>query len=502
MSDTVCRAHDSRRGNEWASQPYRQLARLIHPRSQPRIGRAAASPLTPAVLYCLDGSGSDRQVRSGRAGDGRRAGAPAIPIALAVAAFVALTAAALTTSCSSGSDESSPPAGAPAPSASATTLGAAAPLRPSDAVNTAASFLAALARGRYQEMWAFLADAPRRQWGDFDALASFLQRKFGGRELGIQVGEAEPPAPWRDPDTGATYDGAVTVPYTLRAEGHEVEEFALAPLILVQEAGQWRVAGLGPAGRRAPAFAPPPTNEATLTVPILVYHHVAPEWPADFEGRTITVLSSDFEAELAYMREAGYTSITLAELANALFYGLPLPDKPVIMTFDDGYEDNFVHAFPLLQKYGFVGSFAVVTGFLDHAGYMTWDEVRQMADAGMEFASHSANHVDLGAAAPDQAAAELRDSRKAIQEKVGRPAQALVYPYGEPFAHGSVEAQDRVTELLRQEGYVLGVTNPLPNTWPEVKQDAAAPYRLKRVMVSGGMGLIRFAARLEGREPQ
>lgn len=441
-------------------------------------------------------------MRSGRAGDGRRAGAPAVPIALVVVAFVVLPAAALLTSCSSGSDEPGPLAGTSAPSASATTVGATTTPRSGDAAKTATSFLTALAKGRYEEMWTLLADAPRRQWGGSDAFASFLQRKFGGRELAIQVGEAGPPAPWRDPDTGSTYDGAVAVPYTLRADGREVEEFALAPLFLVQEAGQWLVAGLGPAGRRAPAFAPPPTNRGTLTVPILVYHHVAPEWPADFEGRTITVLSSDFEAELAYMKGAGYTSITLAELANAMFYGLPLPDKPVIMTFDDGYEDNFAHAFPLLQEYGFVGSFAVVTGFLGHPGYMTWDEVRQMADAGMEFVSHSANHVDLGAAAPDQAAAEVRDSRRTIQEKVSRPAQALVYPYGEPFAHGSAEAQDRVAELLRQEGYVLGVTNPLPNTWPEVKQDASAPYRLKRVMVSGGMGLIRFAARLEGREPQ
>lgn len=404
----------------------------------------------------------------------------------------------LTAACSSGS----PPAGAPAPTAGATTMGATVAPSPGDAAKTAASFLTALAKGRYEEMWALLADAARRQWGGSEVLASFLRRKFGGRQLGIQVGEPRPPAPWRDPDSGSTYDGAVAVPYTLRADGREVAEFALAPVFLVEEAGQWRVAGLGPAGRGAPAFAPPPTGRGALTVPILVYHHVAPEWPADYEGRTITVLSSDFEAELAYMKDAGYTSMTLAELANAMFYGLPLPDKPVIMTFDDGYEDNFAHAFPLLQRYGFVGSFAVVTGFLDHPGYMSWEEVRQMADAGMEFVSHSANHVDLGAAAPDQGAAEVRDSRRTIQEKVGRPVQAIVYPYGEPFAHGSAEAQDRVVELLRQEGYVLGVTNPLPNTWPEVKQDASAPYGLKRVMVSGGMGLIRFAARLEGREPQ
>jgi peptidoglycan/xylan/chitin deacetylase (PgdA/CDA1 family) len=133
---------------------------------------------------------------------------------------------------------------------------------------------------------------------------------------------------------------------------------------------------------------------------------------------------------------------------------------------------------------------------------MSWDELRQMTQAGMEVVSHSANHTDLGAATAEAATAEVRESRKAIQEKISQPVQALVYPYGEPFAHGSAEAQARVVEILRQEGYVVGVTNPLPNTWPQIKQDAAAPYQLKRVMVSGGMGLTRFAARLEGREPQ
>jgi len=370
------------------------------------------------------------------------------------------------------------------------------------AAQAAQLFLSDLAKGRYDDLWGLLTAAQRRAWGSPESFSAFLARKFGGRKLGIEVGEPAAVAPWHDPDTGVDYGSAVSVPYKLRADGSDVPEFSLAPVVVVQEEGKWRVAGPGPAGRRAPSFAPAPAAQGSLDVPILVYHHVAPEWPADFEGRTITVLSADFERELAYMQSAGYHTVTLAELANAMFYGLPLPDKPVALTFDDGYEDNFLHAFPLLQKYGFVGSFAVVTSFLDHPGYMSWDELRQMTQAGMEVVSHSANHTDLGAATAEVATAEVRESRKAIQEKISQPVQALVYPYGEPFAHGSAEAQARVVEILRQEGYVVGVTNPLPNTWPQIKQDAAAPYQLKRVMVSGGMGLTRFAARLEGREPQ
>lgn len=423
---------------------------------------------------------------------------------LGAAGLAALVLMVLTVACSSGGETGGTGATGPvsgtataaSPQATSTAR------RDKGAKEAVQRYLSALAKGRYGDAWGLLAAAPRAAWGSPDVFVAFLTRKFGGRRLGIEMGEPVAPAPWRDPDTGAEYGGAVSVPYRLRADGRDVPEFSLAPVVVAQEEGEWRVVGLGPAARRAPSFAPAPSVQGSFNVPILVYHHVAPEWPADFEGRTITVLSADFERELAYMQGAGYRSITLAELANALFYGLPLPEKPVVLSFDDGYEDNFLYAFPLLQKYGFIGSFAVVTSFLGQPGYMSWDEVRQMTEAGMEFVSHSVGHVDLGAATLEVAAAEVRDSRKAIEEKTGRPVQALVYPYGEPFAHGSADAQERVVGLLRQEGYVLGVTNPLPNTRPEIRQDAALPYQLKRVMVSGGMGITRFAARLEGREPQ
>lgn len=441
-------------------------------------------------------------MRPGQArGHGRGRRPPLVQ--LVTVAFLTLVAAAASAACSSDDAAPAPGETGAAPTATTASAQSTPEARPDKAAAQAGQrFLSAFARGRYGELWGLLAAAPRKAWGSPETLSAFLSRKFGGRKLGIELGEPSAPAPWRDPDTGVEYGSAFSVPYKLRADGRDVPEFSLVPVVVAEEEGEWRVAGLGPAGRRAPSFAPAPAAQGSLDVPILVYHHVAPEWPADFEGRTITVLSADFEGELAYMQGAGYRSITLAELANAMFYGLPLPEKPVILTFDDGYEDNFLYAFPLLQKYGFVGSFAVVTSFLDHPGYMSWDEVRQMTQAGMEFVSHSANHVDLGAATAEAAAAEVRESRKAIQEKASQPVQALVYPYGEPFAHGSGEAQARVVEILRQEGYAVGVTNPLPNTWPEIKQDAAAPYQLNRVMVSGGMGLTRFAARLEGREPQ
>jgi peptidoglycan/xylan/chitin deacetylase (PgdA/CDA1 family) len=427
-----------------------------------------------------------------------------LPVALVASLAVAVTVIA---TCSSDGTGGGPRGGkTPGPAPATSEPGATA--TPADgADNDAAAeagerFLAAVAGGEYGDAWELLADAPRASWGGAEAFGAFLERKFGGHKLGVTIGEATPVSGWRDPDTGASFQEAVALPYELRADGKDVPEFSLARVVVAQEDGEWRVAGPGPAGRRAPVLTPPPAAEGTLEVPILVYHHVAPEPPQDWQERTITVTSAEFEEQLAHLRDSGYRSVALAELANALFYGLPVPELPVLLMFDDGYEDNYLHALPLLREYGFSGSFAIVTGFAGSPGYMDSDQWRAMRDAGMEIVSHSVTHPDLGTLGAEGLAREMAQSRADLEGQTGVPVQALVYPYGEPFAYGSEEAQHRVTAALREAGYAVGVTNPLPGSWPVITQDAALPYELKRVMVPGGMAISRFALRLAGDDVQ
>jgi len=368
------------------------------------------------------------------------------------------------------------------------------------AVETGRKFLALLAAGQYDQMWEMLAAASRDRWGEESAFEGFLGRKFGGAELSFSAGEVAAQISWWNVETGALYEEAMTVALRLKIDEAEAQEFSLTPLVLVKEDGRWRVAGEGPAGRRAPPLPLPPASLGTLAVPILAYHHVRQEWPEDYQERTMTVTSAAFAQELAYLQDSGYHTVTLSELANALFYGLPLPEKAVVLTFDDGYEDAFTEAFPLLQQYGFIGTFALPTGLIGGQGYLTWEQSKAMSEAGMEFVSHSVNHIDLGGVPAEEAAVEVRDSKAILEARLGQPMQVLVYPYGEPFAHGSPEQQRAVVELLRQEGYMLAVTNPLPGEWPNITQRGDLPYELRRVVVSGGMSLSRFAARLEGND--
>ncbi len=240
-----------------------------------------------------------------------------------------------------------------------------------------------------------------------------------------------------------------------------------------------------------------PPSMTPVDLPILMYHHVAPSAPSGRLQFNLTVTTADFCRQLDYLKASGYTAITLSDLFAALYRGVPLPQRPVVLTFDDGYADAFTDALPLLQRYGFRGAFAIVTGFVGGSGYLTWDQIKAMDTAGMEFAAHTVTHIDLNTAADDTARQELSDSRRALEERLGKPPQFFVYPSGEPFRSGPPERQQAVIALLREAGYA-GALLAGP---PSLTQDPQRPYELNRVRVYGGETLAEFAISVGGPAP-
>jgi len=234
-----------------------------------------------------------------------------------------------------------------------------------------------------------------------------------------------------------------------------------------------------------------------VKVPILMYHHVAPTAPSDQMQFNLTVTTADFCQQLDYLKSSGYATLTLANLFDILYRGAPLPGKPIILTFDDGYADAFTDAFPLLQAYRFKGTFAVVTGFVEKPGYLTWDQIRTMAAAGMEFAAHTVTHIDLNTSSDDTVKQQLKASKQSLEERLGKPVDFFVYPSGEPFRSGSKGRQQAVIVLLREAGYVGALlAGPYSLT-----QDPQHPFELNRVRVSGGESLAGFAASIGGPAP-
>lgn len=181
-----------------------------------------------------------------------------------------------------------------------------------------------------------------------------------------------------------------------------------------------------------PFITPPPRGEA-VNVPILMYHHLDALDSNAGEGlRTWTVSPSEFAKQLDYIQLNGFHTISFGQLVDFFQAGLPLPEHPIILTFDDGWMEQYTVAFPELKKRGMIGTFFAPTSYLDAGGksLFDWDQARQMSQAGMEFGSHTVKHVDLSTVSMDEVRRQLRFSKETMQEELGKPIVALSYPFG------------------------------------------------------------------------
>ncbi len=170
-----------------------------------------------------------------------------------------------------------------------------------------------------------------------------------------------------------------------------------------------------------------------IRVPILMYHYVsAPPEDADPYRIDLSIHPETFRAHMEYLFFEGYTPISLYDLDQSLLDGTPLPAKPVILTFDDGYVDHYTHVFPALRQYGFTGTFFVITGTADAGSsqYLTWEQIREMADAGMDMESHTKSHVDLRGRPYDMLVYELLGSVESLAAYSGKSPAMFCYPVG------------------------------------------------------------------------
>jgi peptidoglycan/xylan/chitin deacetylase (PgdA/CDA1 family)/glycosyltransferase involved in cell wall biosynthesis len=197
-------------------------------------------------------------------------------------------------------------------------------------------------------------------------------------------------------------------------------------------------------------------------IPVVMYHRIVDAPPAG-SGHGIWVTRESFAAQLASLARRGCSTITFRDYAAYLDGARPLPRRPIVLTFDDGYADNHANAFPLLRKHGMTGvifliaDLNVTTNLWDAAGgepqvpLLGSDQIREMGDYGIEFGSHTSSHARLTGLAPDALAAELEGSRRALEERFGRPVLSLCYPYG------AVNAA--VKEATERAGYRFGIAS-------------------------------------------
>jgi peptidoglycan/xylan/chitin deacetylase (PgdA/CDA1 family) len=223
-----------------------------------------------------------------------------------------------------------------------------------------------------------------------------------------------------------------------------------------------------------------------------MYHSVATA-PND-ATRVLSVAPEAFAEQLALIGDLGMTPVNTADLAAAWRSGRSLPKRPILITFDDGYEGVHRHALPVLAKHGFAATLFVSTGWLRGAydtgggldAMLDWDQVRQLADAGVEIGGHSHTHPQLDQLDDEALWSELTRCREIVAGELGAVPLSFAYPYG--------YSSRRVRRAVRETGFAqaLAVGNAL------ARRDQG-PYALRRVTVRRSTDAEEFARLLEGR---
>ena len=232
---------------------------------------------------------------------------------------------------------------------------------------------------------------------------------------------------------------------------------------------------------------------STAAVPILMYHEITETPHPSFAKYSVTPRA--FAAQMRWLASASYSTIGLSALIAARVRGSPIPRRPIVITFDDGFRDCARHAGPVLASHGFSATFFLVAGLTGGPStwlrpergielrLMSWDDARALEQAGHRCESHSLTHPRLATLPPEACREELTRSRGVIEQELQHEVRYLAYPYG--------SYNEEVRQIAAECGYEAACT---------VEQGLSTsddhPLALKRVPVLGGDSLFDFISRL------
>lgn len=186
---------------------------------------------------------------------------------------------------------------------------------------------------------------------------------------------------------------------------------------------------------------------APIGATILVYHTVEPKTDKK-EGvmqKHYHILPENFRAQMQYLKDNGYAVIPMKVYLDSITKGTEIPKKSVVLTFDDGWKNQYEYAYPILKEFGYTATFYIISGTVGSKPYMSWDNIKELDKAGMDIQSHTATHANLTKVSEQKVTEELTRSKKTLEEKLGHGISMLAYPY---YGNNAV-----VQKLVAQAGY-------------------------------------------------
>nr|WP_313885214.1 polysaccharide deacetylase family protein [Clostridium sp. DJ247] len=222
-----------------------------------------------------------------------------------------------------------------------------------------------------------------------------------------------------------------------------------------------------------------PLKYNNKSVPVLMYHSI--DYEKDNELRVPT---EKFREQMKYIKDNGYTTLTFNELYDFFINNTPVPEKSVVITFDDGYEDNYKNAYPILKEYGINATIFVITATIDtDKEYLTSEQLKEMQHNDIDIESHTVKHDKLNSLSYENQLQTLKDSKRYLEDLLNKDIKYIGYPFG--------IWNDDTIKAAKDAGYKMAFTTV--SGWANKTQGI---YILNRVYVSSNLGMNEFIRRL------
>ena len=216
-------------------------------------------------------------------------------------------------------------------------------------------------------------------------------------------------------------------------------------------------------------------------VPIIMYHSI--DYPHHLSG--VVVSPENFQRQLKYLKKHRYNVISLEALVKAITEKRKLPKNSVVITFDDGYEDNYTYAFKYLKEFNFSATIFVITDLIGKEGYLTWDQLREMEGYGITIGSHTTSHMYLPGTPLSWQEYQIKESKSMLEGKLGHPIDYFAYPSG-GFSDGT-------KDIVQGAGYQAACTTNRGN-----KRFNEDIYELKRIRFKDKDSALAMWGKLSG----
>lgn len=214
-------------------------------------------------------------------------------------------------------------------------------------------------------------------------------------------------------------------------------------------------------------------------VPVLYYHSID-----DSEANEVILSKENLRRQLTYIKDSGYTTLTMSELNDYIKNNKEIPEKSIVITFDDGYMDNYTNAFPILKELNMKATIFVISSGIDDGYYMSKEQLKELSNYGIDIESHTKTHCHLNTLSYEEQLKELKESKETLEAIIGKEIISVAYPYGDYDENSIKAAQDA--------GYSLAFT-----TDKGYAKREATSLKLNRIYVSSANTFEQFKERLK-----